>query len=114
MGKLRQITSGIRQFDARVVKPEPKRADPELLTADHRKFRSIVLKRAGYRCEWIDGEQRCIKSAARGDRMIADHKIERTDGGALFDPCNGQCLCVAHNTLKGVMARTERLAAPSG
>ena len=37
--------------------------------------------------------------------MIADHIIERADAGALYDPTNGRCLCVAHNTLKGVGLR---------
>jgi hypothetical protein len=43
--------------------------------------------------------------------MTADHVIERADGGAFFDADNGQCLCVAHNTLKGVRARAARNAA---
>lgn len=40
--------------------------------------------------------------------MVGDHIIERADGGALLDPDNGQCLCVAHNTLKGNRARVAR------
>jgi 5-methylcytosine-specific restriction protein A len=39
---------------------------------------------------------------------VADHIIERADGGALYDPDNGQCLCVSHNTLKGNMSRVVR------
>jgi 5-methylcytosine-specific restriction protein A len=42
--------------------------------------------------------------------MVADHKIERADGGALYDEANGACLCVAHNTLKGNQARRARAA----
>ncbi len=41
--------------------------------------------------------------------MIADHVIERGDGGALLDPDNGQCLCTSHNTLKGNRARAARV-----
>jgi 5-methylcytosine-specific restriction protein A len=40
--------------------------------------------------------------------MVADHIRERADGGALYDPRNGQCLCVQHNTLKGAQARASR------
>ena len=87
----------------------PKVADKELLTPQHRQWRLIVCRRAGWRCEWIAAEGgRCAKSAAHGDRMIADHVVEREDGGALHDPANGQCLCVEHNTLKGNLARSAR------
>ncbi|MFG1304169.1 hypothetical protein V5F34_08520 [Xanthobacter autotrophicus] len=45
--------------------------------------------------------------------MVADHIREVRDGGAPLDLANGQCLCVQHNTLKGIDARrirhTERL-----
>lgn len=41
--------------------------------------------------------------------MIADHIHERKDGGALLDPKNGQCLCVSHNTAKGIAARAARM-----
>ncbi|MGJ5000559.1 hypothetical protein ACQR10_04495 [Bradyrhizobium sp. HKCCYLRH2060] len=40
--------------------------------------------------------------------MVADHIIERADRGALYDDANGQCLCVAHNTKKGIQARRAR------
>lgn len=56
-----------------------------------------------------DGK-RCEASAANGHRMNADHIIERADGGALLDVNNGQCLCTAHNTLKGNRARAARAA----
>lgn len=111
---MRKLGSLIKtRVDARAVKPEPKRADPELLTAQHREFRLIVCRRAGWQCEWVENGKRCTRSAARGDRMIGDHKIERADGGALYDPANGQCLCVPHNTRKGIQARAARLATPS-
>lgn len=86
----------------------PKRADKELLTPEHKAWRLIVCRRAGWRCEWVESGQRCNKSAALGDRMVADHIIEREDGGALYDPANGQCLCVQHNTKKGIDARAAR------
>jgi 5-methylcytosine-specific restriction enzyme A len=86
----------------------PKTVDRELSTPEHKAWRLIVCRRAGWRCEWIEQGLRCPKSAANGDRMTADHIVERRDGGALHDPANGQCLCVAHNTAKGIAARAAR------
>ena len=84
-------------------------ADRELQTPEHKAWRLIVCRRAGWQCEAIlsDGA-RCSRSAANGDRMIADHIVERADGGALYDPDNGQCLCTPCNTAKGTQARGAR------
>ena len=108
MGRLKAVPSRIPRADTRRVKAAPKRADAELLTTQHRHFREVVLDRAGWRCEWVEGGQRCTRSRATGHRMIADHKVERADGGDPFDPANGQCLCTQHNTLKGIQARVAR------
>jgi len=96
------------------VRVAPKVADGVLHSPQHRAFRLIVCRRAGWRCEWVEDGQRCTKSAASGHRVIADHIVERADGGALFDPANGQCLCVQHNTLKGTQARAARRSSPGG
>lgn len=40
--------------------------------------------------------------------MVADHIIELKDGGDPFDPANGQCHCIEHNTRKGIQARAAR------
>lgn len=105
---MKRIRALVQRFDGRVVQPTPKRADPELLTAQHRQWRLVVCRRAGWRCEWVDElGVRCPKAAPH-HRMVADHVIERSDGGALFDPANGQCLCVEHNTIKGIRARARR------
>lgn len=103
----------IATLDLRTAPPAPKRADEELLTPDHRRWRAIVIARAGRRCEWIDDNGfRCEKSEANGDRMFADHIKERRDGGAPFDPNNGRCLCGQHHTIKTNAERAARLAAP--
>jgi hypothetical protein len=91
----------------RLVMPA-KVADKELQTPEHRQWRLVVCRRAGWRCEWINEDgSRCAKAAPE-HRMIADHIRERHDGGALVDTGNGQCLCVQHNTFKGVQARAAR------
>lgn len=105
---LKTRPSRLAPHDTRTVRPRPKQADAELLTPEHRAWRLAVCRRAGWHCEWVEGGRRCEASAARGDRMVADHIVERADGGSLLDEANGQCLCVAHNTLKGNRARAAR------
>lgn len=107
---LRSIGQKLKPSTRVKVTLPAKRADPELLTPEHRAFRDIVLKRAGFRCEWVENGKRCWRKAAEY-RLVADHIIERKDGGEPFDPNNGQCLCVSHNTRKGVQARAGRLKA---
>jgi len=106
--KLRTIGRKLQPTRHHRLTVAPKVADRELQTPEHREWRLIVCRRAGWRCEWIDDDgSRCGKSAADG-RMIADHIVERADGGALYDPSNGQCLCVQHNTIKGTRSRQAR------
>jgi 5-methylcytosine-specific restriction enzyme A len=58
----------------------------------------------GYRCTKAQPEH----------RMFADHVIELRDGGAQFDPANGQCLCGPHHLMKTAQTRRDRLAASRG
>ncbi|TDR90305.1 HNH endonuclease signature motif containing protein [Enterovirga rhinocerotis] len=82
----------------------PKVADAIYRTPEHRRWSAAVIRRARGKCQWPEG---CDKAAPR-DRMVADHIVEVKDGGNPFDPANGQCLCVQHNTLKGARARLAR------
>lgn len=108
MAKLKMMRPALRTMDTRTVKPLQKRADPELLTPEHRAWAAEVIHRAGYQCEAIEEGLRCrVTSPAR---LFADHVIERRDGGAQLDPANGQCLCGRHHTLKTVRRRAERMA----
>jgi hypothetical protein len=110
MSKIKTMAAGLRAIDTRTVMPPPKRADPELLTARHKAWRDEVLRRAGFRCQMVERGKRCEKAAPK-HRMFADHIVERRDGGAPFDPSNGQCLCGSHHTKKTVAVRAARLAA---
>lgn len=107
---LRTSRPRLAVHDTRTAQPRTKQADAELLTPEHRAWRIAVCRRAGWRCEWIEDGMQCRASHAGGYRMVADHIIERADGGALLDLDNGQCLCSAHNTLKGNQARRTRAA----
>lgn len=106
--KLRFLSSRLPILDTRTARLEPKRADPDLLTPEHRAWRQAVMHRAGWRCEAVDGGYRCTNRHPM--RMFADHVVERKDGGAALDPANGQCLCGTHHALKTQRARAERFA----
>jgi 5-methylcytosine-specific restriction protein A len=106
--RLKTLQPKIKTLDTRTVKPPEKTADKYYATPEHQAWRKKVLYRAGWRCEWNEDGKRCEKRAPT-HRMIADHIVEIRDGG---DPLGeGQCLCVAHNTLKGIQARDRRMAA---
>jgi len=109
--RLARLTPSIARLDLRTAPSAPKRADVELLTPEHRAWRAKVIAGAGGRCEWIGNGMRCEKSTASGDRLFADHIKERADGGALYDPYNGQCLCSSHHVLKTNAERAKRLSA---
>ncbi|HEY2178040.1 MAG TPA: HNH endonuclease signature motif containing protein [Caulobacteraceae bacterium] len=94
-------------LDARRVRPPPKQADPLYLSPEHRAWRAAVLERAGQRCEAVTRQGfRC--TVAFPSRLFADHVIEVKDGGAEFDPANGQCLCGSHHSAKTAAARARR------
>jgi hypothetical protein len=107
MARLGTMTSRLQTFDARRVKPPPKAAASVYGSPEYRAWREAVIARAGRRCEATDNGRRCRKAEPRS-RMFADHKRELSDGGAPFDPQNGQCLCGAHHTAKTAKARAAR------
>jgi 5-methylcytosine-specific restriction enzyme A len=88
--------------------PRERQIDPYYSSAEHRAWRTTVYRRAGWRCEAMENGQRCEASAARGDRMFADHVIERRDGGA--DQGEGRCYCGSHHTSKTNDERSKRMA----
>lgn len=108
---IRMIRPAVRPLDTRTVRMPAKTADAELLTPEHKAFRLAVMERAGWQCEWVEAGRRCAVRAPT--RLFADHRVERRDGGAAFDPANGQCLCGSHHTLKTARTRAGRLAAKS-
>lgn len=106
-GKLRRLPPLIKRSVGGVLKAQPKVADIER-GSEHKEWRAIVCGRAGWRCEWVSDGSRCPKSAPNY-RLVADHIVERTDGGRLYDPANGQCLCFEHHTIKTNRARVQRM-----
>lgn len=97
------IKPRIATIDTRSVKPPPKQADPFYHSAEYQRWRDIVIGRAGGMCQWPG----CRRKERR---MFADHIVEVKDGGARYDPANGQCLCGSHHTKKTNEERAKRAA----
>ena len=106
MRKLKPLIGKV--VDARAVRPEAKIADPIYQLPEYRQWREVVIRRAGRRCQATDNGYRCPK-AEPYHRMFADHVVELRDGGAMYDPANGMCLCGSHHTSKTYRARAERM-----
>jgi 5-methylcytosine-specific restriction enzyme A len=108
MARIKTLAPLVPKSDGRTVKVEPKKPDPFYHSDQHKQWREQVLGNAGFRCEWIENGSRCTKDASQ-HRLFADHIKELRDGGAPFDPANGQCLCGAHHTRKTALARAARM-----
>lgn len=50
----------------------------------------------------------CCERCGSRRRVIGDHKIERKDGGADFDPSNIELLCITCHNRKTAAARAAR------
>jgi 5-methylcytosine-specific restriction protein A len=88
-------------LDTALAPPPPKQADPWYGTPEHKAWAEAVIKRAGGRCQ--DPECR-----TPGLRVIADHIVEKKDGGNLTDPNNGLARCWPCHTRKTNAARAAR------
>jgi 5-methylcytosine-specific restriction protein A len=104
MARLTTIRPALKAIDTRTCPPPAKRADAALQTAAHQAWRKQVLDRAGWRCE------KCEAQGGRGGVMlIADHIVERRDGGAALDPANGRALCPKCHGKKTAAERARRM-----
>lgn len=104
--RLTTLRPRVQMATPRIVARPPK-FDDYYSSAEHRAWRRAVCQRAGWQCEAIENGRRCDKSAANGDRMFADHVVERRDGGA--DLGEGRCLCGSHHTSKTIEERGKRM-----
>lgn len=85
------------------LKPPVKLADPFYLTHDWKVFAVDIKRQRGFKCESCGGD-----FTHRRNKLIADHIVERKDGGADFDPLNIQCICIYCHNSKTAKARAER------
>lgn len=108
MPKLRLLPPLVRTTNTSTVPLPPKVKAVEYTTPQYRAWRSVVVARAGARCEAVDHGYRCSKAYPE-HRMYADHIVEIKDGGAVHDVSNGQCLCRSHHELKTIKVKKMRL-----
>jgi 5-methylcytosine-specific restriction enzyme A len=107
-GKLSALRPMVRSVDTRTVRLPPKQKAPIYNSPEFIAWRTMVLRRAGYRCEAIDSHgHRC--SRGRPEYTVyADHVVELSDGGSLTDVSNGMCLCASCHQYKTMMMRLRR------
>lgn len=103
MATLRMLKPRIATLDTSIARVPPKTAAPIYGTPEYAEWRKAVIARAHGRCQG----RTCTRS---GVRLFADHIVELKDGGAPFDPRNGQALCGSCHTTKTARARSERHA----
>lgn len=108
MPRLRMLGNRVATANVAIARVPEKTADPIYHTPEYQAWRAAVIANAGGRCEAVESGVRCAK-AKPFNRMFADHRIELRDGGAPFDPANGQCFCGSHHTTKTAAARAARM-----
>jgi 5-methylcytosine-specific restriction protein A len=108
MGRIKALPPRVATVAARVQAPA-KGVDPFYESNAWREFAREIKRQRGYRCEAVECGRDC-SHAARG--LIADHVVERRDGGADFDPLNVMLLCTACHNSKTARERRRRQARP--
>lgn len=108
MARLKTIGSRVASVAPRASPPQ-KVADPFYLSTEWREFARAVKTARGFVCENPDCRRDC-RHAPRG--LIADHVVERKDGGADFDVMNVMLLCIACHNSKTAIERTKRHRRP--
>lgn len=104
MGRLKALPSRVSSLPSRIVRPE-KVVDPFYESREWREFVREIKRQRGFICEEVGCRKDC-SAAQRG--LIADHIVERKDGGADFDPLNVRLLCTACHNRKTARERTRR------
>ena len=109
MTRIPMLKPRVPTLDVRRVKPPPKTVDPWYLTPEHRAWAAEVMRRAAGRCQ----DPTCKATHYPGQRLFADHKLERRDRPDLaLDPANGWALCGSAHSRKTAEERAKRLKAP--
>lgn len=100
MGKLKALGSRLGGMPAK-VKAAPKVAEGFYSSGAWRTLVADIKRVRGARCERAG-------CATPTHRIIADHIVERKDGGADLDPSNIELLCFGHHQQKTAAARAAR------
>jgi 5-methylcytosine-specific restriction enzyme A len=104
--KVRTARPRVATVDTRAVKPPAKAVDSYYNTPEHRGWAKAVVQRSGRRCQ---DPQHGSRRPRDGMRLVADHIIERRDGGAALDVRNGMARCGACHTRKTLAERAKRM-----
>jgi 5-methylcytosine-specific restriction protein A len=108
MPRLKTIGPRVGYLANRVA-PPPRWRDPFYNSADFKRWRAVIVVRAGYRCEHVDRSgHRCTREAPE-HRLFAHHIKEIKDQGDPLDVRNGRCLCYQHHEQASAAARMQRL-----
>lgn len=100
MGKLKALGSRLGGMPAK-VKAAPKVAEGFYSSPEWRGLVADIKRARGNRCERAG----CPTPT---HRIIADHIVERKDGGADLDASNVELLCFTHHQQKTAAARAAR------
>jgi 5-methylcytosine-specific restriction protein A len=98
MAKLRTLGHKLRPSSAFKLRPPEKVKRSEYYDERWVQLRARIVAERGSRCE----------VCGKVGRVLADHIIELSDGGALLDPSNIQLLCDVHHGEKTAQARADR------
>ena len=96
---LQNLKSRVAGLPPRVA-PAPKVADRFYESREWRALAAQMKRKAGYVC--------ARPGCGSSHRLIADHIVERKDGGADLDPLNIEVLCAEHHAQKTAAARSRR------
>ncbi|SDR20058.1 HNH endonuclease signature motif containing protein [Pseudovibrio sp. Tun.PSC04-5.I4] len=99
---LKMVSSRLGRAQPTLQSPT-KTVDPFYLTKAWRALARDMKQLRGYRCEACGAD-----FSRRQDKLIADHMVERRDGGSDLDPANIQCLCIGCHNRKTAKARRNR------
>lgn len=102
---LKMIGQALPRLGAR-LRPPPKLPDPFYQSPEWRAFSSAIKSQRGYRCE--DAACKAPDLSERKWMLIADHDVERKDGGADFDPLNIKLRCQACHNRKTAAEKMRR------
>jgi 5-methylcytosine-specific restriction endonuclease McrA len=103
MGKLKAMPTRLGALPAK-VRQAPKVAEGFYQSKEWRELVARVKRKRGAWCE------RCGST----ERLIADHIVERKDGGADLDETNIELLCGKHHASKTAAARARRATGSTG
>lgn len=106
MGRLRTLGARLSAMPAK-VQAAPKLAEQFYSSPQWRGLVADIKKMRGARCERAG----CPTPT---HRVIADHVVERKDGGADLDPGNIELLCATHHARKTAAARQRRAQGAGG